>query len=73
MPDSHGVLLANVDQLLTLRSSTEGPLRGAALKELGIITNGAVLCVGGKIVSVGTTSEALRDAWVTVEVPLPSV
>lgn len=64
MPDSHGVLLANVDQLLTLRSSTEGPLRGAALKELGIITNGAVLCVGGKIVSVGTTSEALRDAWV---------
>jgi imidazolonepropionase len=33
------------------------------LKELGIIQGGAVLCVGGRIVSVGTTKEALRDPW----------
>jgi imidazolonepropionase len=64
MPDSQGVLLVNVGQLLTLRSSSSGPRRGAALKDLGIIQNGAVLCVGGKIVSVGTTKEAVRDPWI---------
>src|SRR5271169_1038129 len=40
-----------------------GPRRGADLKELGIIENGAVLCLGGKIVSVGATKDALRDPW----------
>jgi imidazolonepropionase len=33
------------------------------LQELGIIQGGAVLCLGGKIVSVGTTKDALRDPW----------
>jgi imidazolonepropionase len=33
------------------------------LRELGIIEDGAVLCVGGKIVSVGKTKDALRDPW----------
>lgn len=33
------------------------------LGELGIIEDGAVLCVGGKIVSVGTTKDALADPW----------
>ena len=40
-----------------------GPRRGAELKQLGLIEDGAVLCVGGKIVSVGTTKDALRDPW----------
>ena len=46
----------NIGQLLTLRSSTAnaGPRRGSDLKELGIIEDGAVLSLGGKIVSVGT-------------------
>jgi imidazolonepropionase len=59
------ILLANIGQLLTLRSSSgkPGPRRGADLKELGIIENGAVLCLGGKIVSVGKTKGALRDPW----------
>jgi len=57
--------LANIGQLLTLRSASRkpGPRRGPDLKELGIIENGAVLCLGGKIVSVGTTRDALRDPW----------
>lgn len=63
MPESQGLLLVNVGQLLTLRSSSKGPRRGSALSELGIIQDGAVLCVGGKIVSVGTTKDALRDPW----------
>jgi imidazolonepropionase len=59
------LLLANIGQLLTLRSSSSkpGPRRGRDLKALGIIEDGAVLCLGGKIVSVGTTKDALRDPW----------
>ena len=60
-----GVLLVNIGQLHTLQSSSgkPGPRRGSDLKELGIIENGAVLCLAGKIVSVGTTKDALRDPW----------
>ena len=60
------MLLVNISQLLTLRSATAGtgPRRGPQLKELGIITDAAVLCVGGKIVSVGSSKDALRDTWI---------
>jgi imidazolonepropionase len=59
------LFLANIGQLLTLRSvsSDPGSRRGSNLKELGIVADGAVLCVAGKIVSVGTTRDALRDPW----------
>jgi imidazolonepropionase len=57
------LLLINIGQLLTLRSGTGGPRRGASLSELGIIQDAAVLCLGGKIVSVGQTKDALRDPW----------
>ena len=59
------LFLSDIGQLLTLQSAPGklGPRRGPDLKELGIIENGAVLCLGGKIVSVGTTKDALRDPW----------
>jgi imidazolonepropionase len=57
------LLLVNIGQLLTLRSAAEGARRGASLSELGLIQDAAVLCLGGKIVSVGTTKDALRDPW----------
>ncbi len=59
------MLLINIGQLLALHSVSHksGPRRGQELRELGIIEDGAVLCVGGKIVSVGTTKDALRDPW----------
>src|SRR5208337_3185264 len=59
------MLLLNVGQLLTLRapSAEHGPRRGFALRDLGIIHNGAVFCLGGKIVSIGRTKDALRDPW----------
>src|SRR5208283_903795 len=61
---AHALLLINIGQLLTLRSSAKpGPRRGPQLKELGIIEAAAVLCVGGKIVSVGKSKDALRDSW----------
>ena len=59
------LLLTNIGQLLTLHSGSlqPGPRRGSDLKELGIINDAAVLSVGGKIVSVGSTKDALRDPW----------
>jgi len=58
-------LLINISQLLTLRSPGRlGARRGSELKELGIIEDAAVLCVGGKIVSVGSSKDALRDSWI---------
>jgi imidazolonepropionase len=57
------LLFLNIGQLLTLRLTAKGPRRGASLSELGIIQDAAVLCLGGKIVSVGTTKDALRDPW----------
>jgi imidazolonepropionase len=41
----------------------QGPRRGPDLKQLGIIDDAAVLCIGGKIVSAGPTKDALRDPW----------
>jgi imidazolonepropionase len=65
MRKQSALLLANIGQLLTLHAASNrtGPRRGADLRELGIIEDGAVLCIGGKIVSVGTTKDALRDPW----------
>jgi imidazolonepropionase len=57
------LLLTNIRQLLTLASPFKGPRRGPALKELGIIQDGAVLILGGKVLSVGTTKDAQRDSW----------
>jgi len=61
-----GLLLANIGQVLTLASASAptGPRRSAALRELRIIHDAAVLCLGGKIVSVGPTKDALRDPWI---------
>jgi imidazolonepropionase len=60
------LLLANIGQLLRLRSSATqtGPRRGKQLKELDIIESASVLSIAGKIVSVGSTSDALRDPWI---------
>jgi len=60
----NALLLANIGQLLTITSAHKpGPRRASDLKQLGIIENGAMLCLGGKIVCVGTTRHALRDPW----------
>lgn len=60
------LLLVNVGQLLTMRSAKgeHGPRKGGALREMEIFSDAAVLCVAGKIVSVGKTREALKDPWI---------
>ena len=60
---SKPLLLLNITQLLTMRSAPRGPRRGASLSDLGIIQDAAVLCIAGKVVSVGHTKDALRDPW----------
>ena len=61
----HWVFLANIGQLLSFTASARsGPRRGPELKELEIIQDAAVLCLDGKIVSVGSTKDALRDPWI---------
>src|SRR6202521_6087778 len=60
---SRPLLLLNIRQLLTMRSEGSGPRRGTSLSDLGIIPDAAVLCLAGKIVSVGTTKNARRDPW----------
>lgn len=57
-------LLINIRQLLTLHShSGKAPRRGLELHDLGILEDAAVLCLGGKIVSVGKAKDAVRDPW----------
>lgn len=63
-PDARPLFLVNASQLVTVAASSRGPRRGTDLRQLAIIDNGAVLCIGGKIVSAGTTKDALRDPWV---------
>jgi imidazolonepropionase len=59
------LVLVDIGELLTLRSPGKniGPRRGSDLEQLGIIKDAAVLCLGGKIISVGTTKDAFRDPW----------
>lgn len=58
------ILLSNIGQLLTLQGPDSRPRRGSQLQDLGIIEGGAVLCVAGKVASVGTTKDAMRDPWI---------
>lgn len=57
---SNYLLLANIGQLLTLRGDA-APRRGAALREVGLIKDAAVLCAGGLITAVSSQRELLRD------------
>ena len=56
------LLLVNIGQLLTVRagSAKRGPRRGRAMSELGLIRDGAVLCIEGKIVAAGKSHEVSR-------------
>src|SRR5579883_3111338 len=65
LPRTAALLLVNIGQLVTLRGTrgATGARRGPQLKEIGLVEDAAVLCLGGKIVSVGRTQDALRDPW----------
>src|SRR5437868_2093898 len=52
------LLIEHAAELLTV-ASPGGPRHGAAMRELGVIPDGAVAIAGGRIAAVGTT-DALR-------------
>ena len=56
------LLLANIGQLVTV-SGGPAPRRGAALKQIGLIEDAAVLCGGGKVLLAGPQRELFRDSW----------
>src|SRR5690349_15353309 len=53
------LVLTHASQLLTL-SGQSVPRRGAQMRELGIVPDGALLMHSGAIVSVGSTDEVTR-------------
>ncbi len=53
------LLIVHAAQLITI-ASPGGPRRGAAMRELGAIRDGALAIAGGRIVAAGATEE-LRD------------
>ncbi len=59
---SKALLLTHIGQLVTPRGTEAA--RGSALQDLQIVEDAAVLCIAGKIVSVGSTDDALKDPWV---------
>ncbi len=56
------LLLANIGQLVTLRGEN-APRRGAALNDIGLLEDAAVLCGGGKIIIAGKQREVLGHPW----------
>jgi len=54
------LLIAHCRQLVTLRGP-KGPRRGRALRELGVIRDGAVLIHDGRIAAVGSTRQVERQ------------
>jgi len=59
----HYLLLTNIGQLLTMQGGAS-PRRGPDLNDVGLISDAAVLCGGGKIIAVGARRELVRDSWV---------
>lgn len=55
------LLVHNASQLLTV-ASPDGPKRGAAMRNLGLVEDGAVAIRGDRVVLVGPTEEVLPQA-----------
>jgi imidazolonepropionase len=66
---SSATFLTHAAQLLTLRNSSAEcvPRRGAQMRELGIVEDGAVLIADGKIVAVGKTDEVAKHELLTAK------
>ena len=61
MPTPVDLLIHSARQLVTC-ASPDGPKRGAAMREMGVIEDGGLAIDGEKIVDVGPTRE-LRKAY----------
>jgi len=55
------LLIANAEELLTLRGGPEKPRSGKEMRELAIVRDGAVAVRDGRILGIGTTKDILRQ------------
>jgi imidazolonepropionase len=62
MKSQADLLVVHSAELLTMSAGPDGPLRGDALREPGVIADGAVAVKGDRIVGAGTTQE-IRDRF----------
>ena len=60
------LIVENIGQLVTC-ASPKGPKRGAEMRDVGIITDGAVAITNGKVAGVGRAGE-IRKAFETTDV-----
>src|SRR6185295_3859676 len=62
MPTSVDRLFVHCKELVTLADGPPtGPRRGAAMRALGVVPDGAVAVRGGRVVATGPTDEMRRD------------
>jgi imidazolonepropionase len=58
MPENQvDLIVKNADQLLTLQSAKTGPRKGPEMQKLGLLSDGAVAVLGGRIAAVGPTPQ----------------
>src|SRR3982750_2106478 len=55
------LVISNIGQLVTC-ASADKPKRAAAMRDVGLIENGAIAVVGGSVAAVGTTS-IITNEW----------
>ncbi|MCK4410584.1 MAG: imidazolonepropionase, partial [Candidatus Eisenbacteria sp.] len=54
------LIIRNIGQLITM-DGAEGPRRGSAMRELGLVEGGAVASASGRVLAVGTESDVLAS------------
>ncbi|HUV37444.1 MAG TPA: imidazolonepropionase [Patescibacteria group bacterium] len=59
MPGTVDLLLQGAGQLVTCRSSSEGPKRGVSLSDPGLVRDGAVAVADGRIFAAGPREEVM--------------
>ncbi len=59
--ESADLLVEHAAELLTLEGSSDGPRTGVALRDIGLVRDGAVAAADGQIIAVGPTQD-VRDA-----------
>ncbi len=67
MKYSADLLVVHAGQLLTLAGSNEAPRAGAAMADVGLVSNGAVAVSEGVIVAAGSTAEVMDAVTPTPE------
>jgi imidazolonepropionase len=59
------LIVRNCRQLLTLKPPSPGPRRGNDLSDIGLVANGALAALAGRVVSAGPSDEVLSDVQPT--------